>query len=386
MSQKLWVKYGADKERDIGRVSFKDCECVADFIKQVGNEVKYRIPENIYITLYGPSGTAIELDEPISSLLPGNSPENPLCVQFSSFPLVPTKLASDVELTSFWNSLREIPNKDGFLYFPIRPCFLPTQMKAIYIRRAYEDLFTLICNNLHPENPKKRCHRITITGTPGIGKSVFLFYILWRLANEKAAKTVVLCRESDNGRIYVFQDDGCWRTHEFWDVEKFLKDPSSWYLTDSPESRPAEVNATTIWVTSLRRRDKMVDKYIQCVLPYYLPVWTLEELKLSAFLYSRDLQWVKERYDLIGGIPRFVLERKNDLKRSIKHAISIVAICRLSGTPPDAEYDEGKISHFIMHCQVNPKYSGYSSTFSSKYVKDLVLEESQDEKSNEFLP
>ena len=386
MSQKLWVKYGADKEGDIGRVSFKDCECVADFIKQIGNEVQYRIPKETCITLYGPSGTVIELDEPISSLLPGNSSENPLRVQFSAFPLVPTKLASDVELTLFWNSLREISNKDGFLHFPIRPCFFPTQMKAIYIRKAYEDLFTLICNNLHPENPKKRRHRITITGTPGIGKSVFLFYILWRLANEEAAKTVVLCRESDNGRIYVFQNDGCWRTHKFYEAKMFLRDPSSWYLMDSPESRPSRVNAATIWITSLRKQDKMYDKYNDCVSPCYLPVWTLEELKLSAFLYSRDLQWIKERYDLIGGIPRFVLERKNALKRSIKHAISIVAIRRLSGSTPYAEYDEGKISHFIMHCRVNPRYSDYSSTFSSSYVKDLVLEESQDEKSKKSLP
>ena len=380
MSQNLWVEYEADEERYISRVSSEDCKDVDDFIKKIRNEPQLCIPKNIHITLYGPSGVAIEADKFISSLLTGNSSENPLRVQVSMPSPATTKAGFDAELTLFWNSLREISNKDGFLHFPIRPCFLPTQMKAIYIRKAYEDLFTLICNNLHPENPKKRRHRITITGTPGIGKSVFLFYILWRLANEEAAKTVVLCRESDNGRIYVFQNDGCWRTHELYEAIMFLKDPSSWYLTDSPESRPAEVGATTIWVTSLRRRDRMVDKYIQCVLPYYLPVWTLEELKLSAFLYSRDLQWIKERYDLIGGIPRFVLERKNDLKISVKHAISIVVMCKLSELPSGGEYDEGKIGHFIIHCRVNSTYSNYSPMFSSSYVRDLVLEESQDER------
>ena len=388
MSQKLWVKYGTDKERDIGRVSFKDCECVADFIKQIGNEAQYHIPKKTYITLYGASGTAIKVDEPISSLLPGNSSENPLRVQFSALPLVPTKLDSDVELTSFWNSLREIPNKDGFLYFPIRPCFFPTHMKTIYIRKAYEDLFTLICNNLHPENPEKRLHRITITGTPGIGKSVFLFYILWRLANEKGAKTVVLCRESDNGRIYVFQNDGCWRTHEFWDVEKFLEDPSSWYLTDSTESRPAVVDATTIWVVPFRSRLRMWLKYNHCSSPYYLPVWSLEELEMTAFLYSRDLQLVKERYTLIGGIPRFVLERMNDLKGNIRRAISVLAVNRLFEFVSNAGYDESKIGHFIVHCLVDPTYSKDSLMFSSKYVISLALKElleSQNEELKNFL-
>ena len=53
---------------------------------------------------------------------------------------------------------------------------------------------------------------MAISGTPGIGKSVFLFYILWRLANMETYKDGGSSSTGDEGRIYVFQNDGCWIT------------------------------------------------------------------------------------------------------------------------------------------------------------------------------
>ena len=76
-------------------------------------------------------------------------------------------------------------------------------MKGFYIQRAYEDLFIIICNNFNPENPDKQIHRMAITGTPGTGKGVFLFYILWRLANMETAKTGILRRKANHEMSYA---------------------------------------------------------------------------------------------------------------------------------------------------------------------------------------
>ena len=93
------------------------------------------------------------------------------------------------------------------------------------------------------------------------------------------------------------------------DVDRFLCDPSTWYLVDSPLSPPGDVRAATIFVSYPdRSRFKTFLKYSGGVLPHYLPVWSLKELKITAGLYSRDLDVVEKRYDLIGGIPRHVLE------------------------------------------------------------------------------
>jgi hypothetical protein len=387
MSEKLWVEYRVGKESHISEVSTEGCEFIANLINRIRKEPQLNIPQNAYITLYGSSGTAISVVDPPSSLVPGNSFTNPLRVQVS-LPLATDQAGFDKELTFFWSSLSGISEKDGFLRFPIRPCFFPTHMEALYIRKAYEDVFTMIYSNHNPEDPEKRCHRMTVSGTPGIGKSVFSFYILWRLANEKTTKTVIFRRESDNGRFYVFQNDRCWRTHDFHDISEFLRDPTTWYIVDSFEFRPQEVKATTILIISLRYRFLMYAKYIDTVRPYYLPIWSLEELNTVASLCSKDLRLVRERYNLIGGIPRFVLERNTDLKRSIRRAIGTLSATRLFKFASDAESDENQIGHFIIHCMLESNYSDRFLRFSSKYVTSLALKElleSQDEELKEFL-
>jgi hypothetical protein len=387
MSEKLWVEYRVGKESHITEVSTEGCEFVANLINGIRKEPQLSIPQNAYITLYGPSWVAINVTDPTSSLVPGNSTTNPLRVQVS-LPLATHKVGFDAEVTSFWNSLSGISEKYGFLHFPIRPCFFPTHMEALYVRKSYEAVFAMIYNNHSPEDPEKRRHRMTISGSPGIGKSVFLFYILWRLANDTTTKTVILHRESDGGRIYVFQNDGCWRAHEIHEVHDLLRDPTTWYLLDSFDSRPREVEATTIWATYLGIHFKMYFRYIETVHPYYLPVWSLEELNRVASLYSKDLQLVKERYHLIGGIPRFVLERNNDLKKGIGRALSSLSVGRMFNFASDAEYNQNRISHFIIHCLADSTYSKYSLIFSSQYVAGLVLKElleSQDDELKRWL-
>ena len=178
----------------------------------------------------------------------------------------------------------------GFLKFDVRPEFIPEKLKELYIRKAYEDLFQIICNNLKSDNEtKERFHRMAITGTPGTGKSVFLFYILWRLANRETTKTVILHRNSDSGRIYVFQNDGSWMTRNFDNVDRFLSDSTTWYLTDALLSPPGPVPAVTILVSSPSRMYYSTFlKYIPIPFLHYLPTWSLEELEKTANSYSME--------------------------------------------------------------------------------------------------
>jgi hypothetical protein len=92
---------------------------------------------------------------------------------------------------------------------------------------------------------------MAITGCPGIGKSLFLFYILWRLSKFEKPPAVVLHREKDRGLIYVFQSNVCTVTNAYIEVVPVLNDKTTWYLTDTLSSPPAEdIRATTILVSS----------------------------------------------------------------------------------------------------------------------------------------
>ena len=393
MSEKLWVEYKTDKKTSISKVSIKGCEDVDDFIEKIKSHTQFSSIKDSEITLHGPSGTAIRPIEPISVLLPGNSAESPLRVKVSDY----SKPTPNAKLTKFWNSLREISKVDMFLHFSVIPKFFPDNFKTLYVRKAYEDLFAIIYKNRYPDPPKEEgcypdppkeegCYPdppkeeglrgMAISGTPGIGKSVFLFYILWRLANIKDKGKVILHRRADLGSIYIFQDDGCWRTRNLDDIEELLEDPKTWYLADTLSSSPEGVKGVTILVSS--PSEKHYSEFLKCshvAALHYLPVWSFDELKLVAPSYKRSEEVVKERFDMIGGLPRYVLEKKVDLIEVIDEAVSKLPLNKLILIALGEVSREDQISHRIVHFKVEPPfYTKRTLTIASAYALSKASE------------
>jgi hypothetical protein len=129
---------------------------------------------------------------------------------------------------------------------------------------------------------------MAITGTPGIGKILFLFYIMWRLANMETTKTVVLHRRVDLGLIYVFRNEECRITYDFDYVGQFLERPTTWYLTDALLQSSGGAKGVTIVVsTPDRKYYSAFRKDVRIAPLHYLPTWSLKELQLNTPLYSR---------------------------------------------------------------------------------------------------
>ena len=371
MSEKLWVEYERNNTVYQHRISFKGCEFVDDFIEEIRNDPRFSFVKDAEITLHGPSGTAISVGDPISSLIPGNSFTNPLRVQVP----VGTDPTSAAVLTKFWNSLRGMEPENGFLKFDIKPEFIPRLMDSLYIREVYEELFEIIYKNNEHIDTKKRINRMAITGTPGTGKSVFLFYILWRLANIKSTETVILHRQCDSGRIHVFQNDGCWIAHTLTEVDGFLSDSTTWYLADTLSDPPGERNAATVLVSSpARKHYSTFLKHLPIPPLHYLPLWSLEELKLVASSYGRKPEIVEERFKKIGGVARFVLEEERELDEMIKEAVGILALNRLFSIVLGEVSKEEEISYRIVHFEVKPPYyTKHILVMASDYVLEKAL-------------
>ena len=363
MPQALCVERRTDIKSYISWIPIKNHEFVGEIIREIREDTQLAIPKNTEITLHGPSGTVINPTRSISVLIPENSAENPVHVQVSettphvqaSALLTTTKEAFDTDLTSFWDSLRKISKMDGFLHFEHIPPFFPDNFEALYVRKAYEDLFAIICKNCDPDPPKKRLHGMAISGTPGIGKSMFLFYVLWRLANMELKGTVILRRQLDEEEIYVFQNEGCWITMDHKDIRLLLKDPNTWYLTDALLPPPGLPKAITILVSS--PSEKYYSEFLKYshVAPlHYLPVWSLDELKLVAPSYNRSEDVVKERFDMIGGVPRYVLEKDDDLEEIVKLSMEKLPLDKLILIALGKFSKEDQISHQIVHFKVEP--------------------------------
>jgi hypothetical protein len=375
MSEKLWVEYKIEKRVIKSKVSIEGCGDVDDFIERIKSHTQFSSIKDFELILCTPSGETIDAGESPSSLLPGNTSKNPLHLRVSAPPLITSELVPDADSTSFWNSLRDIKNEKGFLRFPIRPRFFPKRMKLLlYIRKAYVDMFDIICKNLEIRDPEKRLAGMVITGTPGIGKSVFLFYIMWKLANMKVNGKVILHRQADKGRIYIFQNNECRMTHNPGNIEGFLDDPATWYLADALLPPPEEEKAVTILVSSPAR--KYYSKFLECsnaTQLYYLPIWSLEELQLVAPFYSKTSRVIKERFAIIGGLPRYVIEKDVNLKRKVKGAFSRHSDGKFERIVVDGLVNENEISHLLVHFKVWSNYLDYTLNFASKYVAEIAL-------------
>ena len=94
---------------------------------------------------------------------------------------------------------------------------------------------------------------------------------------------------------------------------------TTWYLTDTLEPPPGQLEAITILVSSPARRHYSTFLKLLPMPPlHYLPLWSLDELKLVASSYGRKPEIVEERFEKIGGVARFVLEEEGKLDEMIK--------------------------------------------------------------------
>ena len=207
--------------------------------------------------------------------------------------------------------------------------------------------------------------------------------------------SVILHRAKDRGLIYVFRRDSCFTTRDLGDIDRYLAIPNTWYLTDTLDPPPGEVKAVTILVASpARKHYKEFLKYSVTDVLRYLPVWSLEELMKARKSFSLSEEQVENRYCLIGGIPRFVLEKEQDLV-SLKDLVSLIdgAIIRLnidnfeSIAVGNLQKDD-EISHLVVHFEVNAGYTDATLRMGSSYITEKALDvfvNHQESKLKRFL-
>jgi hypothetical protein len=72
-------------------------------------------------------------------------------------------------------------------------------------------------------------------GSPGIGKSFFLFFIMHEVAKMDPKPVVVL--QIHKNSIYCFKDNNVLTVgaEDIHDLDKYLNDPKTWYLVGDAE-------------------------------------------------------------------------------------------------------------------------------------------------------
>ncbi|KAG2822824.1 hypothetical protein PC112_g10792 [Phytophthora cactorum] len=230
-----------------------------------------------------------ELEDPtdkICSKFPSTIPDGTIHVlvvvpeQGTSAPLVSDGGVFDRCSDPFFSKFQTVDEVNSWLQFP---ALLPlTERQTLYIRSSYK---SIAAQALSKVDPNRRKYAV-ITGTPGIGKSVFVYYVMWRLIKDR--KRVLLFEGEGN---FYFDGTTMFTCKALPDKSNLqFWSPDLWCLVDSldPTSIPGlPYRRCSVLLASTPRRDCIGEFKKLAPTPdvFYMPLWTKEELATIAPMY-----------------------------------------------------------------------------------------------------
>lgn len=299
----------------------------------------------------------------------------------------PIRKKKDSPEGEFWHFLLDAVNKGKELILT-QGTFLGSEAMGshLFIRKAYKDLIELIKNDW-----AKGKHTLLL-GTPGIGKSTFMCYVLWILRRSKV--DIVVQRRGES--CYLYKSDGTVEEGTFEQFKDYCAKSDSYLLADGVVPQEGGIKSHILEVSSPRKEFWLSFQKRMNVVTRYMPTWSLTELlECRNNCYSSILeQTVINNFKIFGGTVRHVLAKSED--PSAKDAI-IEALARtdiqaaldsdgMSGAPDD-------VSSLILHWTVVDAktmdkteevwkdrtvkvedYDRYVCEFGSHFIRQKVLE------------
>jgi hypothetical protein len=185
--------------------------------------------------------------------------------------------------------------------------YLQDEIKKLYVRKCYQDVFDLLLEQI-----KGGRKSFAISGTPGIGKSLFFVYILYRLMDDFRTKTLSL---KPKRIVYHCVDERTWFDLEKQtvvelgqsDARALLRKQDTLYIVDG-RTTPSSSTCITLFISS--PRSEWYKEFVKqkTAKEWYFPVWTLAELQAcQRHCYpALPIQLLQERHRICGGVARFV--------------------------------------------------------------------------------
>jgi hypothetical protein len=161
---------------------------------------------------------------------------------------------------------------------------------------------------------------ISVTGTPGIGKSVFYLYVFNRVRTDYPDKTIVTASFSKTSKLkecVVFYPDGkaepCFSRPGGYFIPTEYEVPKAIHLYDGPpdvEPPDSQMVAFTspneVWLDSIHKAKNHRELYMPC--------WTFWELFTANDLLELGIMMevVLQRFGQFGGVARYCLSTDSD--------------------------------------------------------------------------
>lgn len=247
-----------------------------------------------------------------------------------------------------------------------------TERQRFYIRSSYKSIAD---QALSKDDPNRRKYAV-ITGTPGIGKSVFIYYVMWRLIKEK--KRVLFLT---NKPAVYFDGDVIWNCYQlpnpgnlqFWS-------PDLWCLVDSVDPTGIAELPTehcSVILASTPRRDCIGEfkKLVPTPDVFYMPLWTKKELAKVAPLYPQAAGVRRDRLKHLGSVPRLVLQAiETDPQALLMSACNSCSLedCIMLVFIHSEINSKTKIIQTLIHIHTTEPYRKYSVVYASELAMKVI--------------
>lgn len=226
----------------------------------------------------------------------------------------------------------------------------------IFVRECYLTYYTRLLKQIK-EKPY-----ITVTGTPGIGKSVFYLYFFQRYREEFSDQQVITAAFNNQQELmeclrWNSLDEIAKGKTEFEILEKIPHREKCLHLYDGPPAnQPRE---KMIAFTSPHRDWLKHAAKIEAHLRIYMPNWTDVELKMASDVLDLGLDenTVKRRMALFGGTARYVLTNDMDFvnigREELESGLSAIESISDVKACFEKRLDLAKVVHRLLHYKVD---------------------------------
>lgn len=221
MSQKLWVEHRTPS-RNYGptEIPIDGCSDVDDFIKVgIKNEPLLAIPKDCAFNLFHSDGTTeIHASDSLTFLVAGNSGTNPIIVKTTFavpsaiMQLQPIPLGPECQIP-FYNKICDALEQGPWITWDLgkKKAILSSPLNRLFVRDCYQSIASSI---------KPGVNKTIIKGTPGIGKSLFLIYLLFKLVKEGKRVFFIYLPNAiyfdGKGGVFELRSIPSTVNHDFW--------------------------------------------------------------------------------------------------------------------------------------------------------------------------
>ncbi|KAG2766144.1 hypothetical protein Pcac1_g22488 [Phytophthora cactorum] len=321
----------------------------------------------------------LQAEDPLEDVLIGMDPPSARQIhvlvvvpqQWTSAPIVSDGGVFDHCSDPFFSKFQTVDEVNSWLQFP---ALLPlTERQTLYIRSSYK---SIAAQALSKVDPNRRKYAV-ITGTPGIGKSVFVYYVMWRLIKDR--KRVLLFEGEGN---FYFDGTTMFTCKALPDKSNLqFWSPDLWCLVDSldPTSIPGlPYRRCSVLLASTPRRDCIGEFKKLAPAPdvFYMPLWTKEELATIAPMYPHAAAVWENRFECLGGVPRLVLQDiETDPQAWLMSACNSCSLddCIMLVSIYSEINSKTKIAQILIHIHSQEPYREYKVVYASDLAMQLIV-------------